>query len=172
MSDLSGFNAHDYAERTGGNYQAIPPGMYAVMATNNERKVNQKGTGEYLQFVLEVLDENYRGQKLWVRLNLWNPSKTAVSIANEELAELLRAVNIPQPDDSSELLNIPFIVDVIVEKDNRDPNKEVNKIKKYYHIDATFDTPTPTAAPKPSASAAAVAAAAKKPSPVWPGART
>ncbi|MEJ7804372.1 MAG: DUF669 domain-containing protein, partial [Telluria sp.] len=131
MSNLSGFNAHEVPAST---YGAMPPGLYAVMATASERKTTKKGDGEYLQFTVDVLEEKYNNKKLWVRLNLWNSNPTAVSIAKEELAAFCLAVGIPAPEDSSELLNIPFVVQLGVESDGR--GGEQNKIKKYYSVAA------------------------------------
>lgn len=161
MSNLSGFNAHAVPEST---YGAMPPGLYAVMATESEVKATKAGTGQYLQFVLDVLDEKYNKKKLWVRLNLWNPNQTAVTIAQQELAQMCIAVGIPAPEDSSELLNIPFIVRLGVSKDAN--GGEENKILKYLSTSAAQELAEKEAA-KPAAPAPAVAAGAKA-APVWP----
>lgn len=163
MSNLSGFNAHEVPAST---YGAMPPGMYAVMATASERKPTKSGTGEYLQFTIDVLDEAYNTKKLWARLNLWNPNPTAVSIANQELAQLCIAVGVPAPQDSSELLNIPFIVKLGVEQDNK--GAEQNRILNYFSIAAAQDIAAKEEAAAPTTAAAAAPAAAPKAKPQWP----
>lgn len=126
MSNLAGFNAEEVAEST---YGAMPEGAYTMIITESEKKPTKAGTGEYLQMVMEVLDVNYSGKKIWVRLNLWNPNPMAVTIANQELASICKAVGVLKPSDSSDLHNKPFIGNVVVTKDNRD--REQNEIKGY-----------------------------------------
>jgi hypothetical protein len=163
MSNLSGFNANDVPEST---YGAMPPGLYAVMATASDRKTTKAGTGEYLQFTLDVLDEAYNTKKLWARLNLWNPNPTAVSIAQQELAGLCKAVGVLTPEDSSELLNVPFIVKLGVEKDGK--GGEQNRILNYYSIAAAqaMGDAAP-AATTPAATQQTAAPTEGKKAPVW-----
>lgn len=172
MSNLAGFNANDVPEST---YGAMPIGLYQAMATASEVKNTKAGTGQYLQFTIDVLDEKYNNKKLWARLNLWNPNPTAVTIAQQELARLCIAVGVPTPDDSSELLNIPFVVKVGVEKDNK--GGEQNTILNFYSIAAAMEliakeqaaAPATAAASNPAATKPAATTAAKG-GPVWPGA--
>ena len=42
---------------------------------------SQAGTGSYLNLTFEILDGNYKGRKVWSRLNLDNPNQQAVQIA-------------------------------------------------------------------------------------------
>lgn len=169
MSNLSGFNANEVPEST---YGAMPPGMYAVLATASEVKDTKAGTGQYLQFTIDVLEEKYNTKKLWARLNLWNPNPTAVTIAQQELAALCKAVGIVTPNDSSELCNIPFVVKLGIEKDNN--GGEQNKILNYYSTAAASAlaaaAPAASAAANPAAGAKPATAAAGKAAPPWPNA--
>lgn len=167
MSNLSGFNANEIPEST---YGAMPVGLYAVMASSSEVKATKAGTGQYLQFTLDVLDEQYNNKKVWVRLNLWNPNQTAVTIAQQELAALCKAVNVLTPDDSSELCGIPFVVRLGIEKDKATGN-ENNKVVNYYSTAAANALPQEQAtAPAANPAAANKPAAGAKAGPVWPGA--
>lgn len=159
MSNLSGFKANDVPESS---FSAMPEGMYAVIATASDRKPTKAGTGEYLQFTIDVLDEKYNTKKLWSRLNLWNPNPTAVTIAQQELAALCKAVGVLEPEDSAELLNIPFIVKLGVEKDNR--GGEQNRILNYFSIKAATEIAEKEEAKAPAAAPASGAAG----KPVWP----
>ncbi len=164
-ADLSGFDASQVPEQQ--EFTALPEGQYVMIATNSEWKPTKKGTGEYLQFVFEVLDGPFKGRKVWARLNLKNPNQTAVDIAQRELAALCRAVGIIKPSNSSELHNKPFLATVGIEVDDR--NREGNSIKKYEAVGG----PAPqaaapaaaTSAPfsRPSASAPAAAPSASAP---------
>lgn len=158
MSNLSGFDASTVPEST---LLPVPEGRYVVMATSSEVKDNKAGTGQYLQFLLELLDERYAGKKIWVRLNLWNPNATAVAIAQRELADICLAVGIPRPNDSSELLNTPFCADLVVEKDER--NREQNVVKGYAKADAIDAAPKATPKTKAATNTPAGAPAASVP---------
>jgi hypothetical protein len=127
MADLSGFDASQVPEQT--EFSALPEGQYIVMATASEMKPTKKGDGAYLQITFEVIDGTYKGRKLWARLNLKNSNKTAVDIAQRELAAICRAVNVIKPNDSAELHNRPLLITVGVEIDDR--NRENNTVKKY-----------------------------------------
>lgn len=145
MANLAGFDANQIPEQQ--EFSAIPEGQYLAMATASEEKVTAKGTGEYLQFTFEVLDGQHRGRKLWARMNLKNPNKTAVEIAQRELAALCRAVGIPKPQDSAELHNKPLLLTVGIEMDDR--RRENNIIRKYEPAAqaAPFAPAAPAAAP-------------------------
>jgi len=127
MADLTGFDASQVPEQT--EFSALPEGSYIVMATASEMKPTKRGDGAYLQITFEVIDGTYKGRKLWARLNLKNSNKTAVDIAQRELAAICRAVNVIKPNDSAELHNKPLLVTVGVEIDDR--NRENNVVKKY-----------------------------------------
>lgn len=127
MASLQGFDASTVPEQE--DFSALPEGQYVVLATASEMKPTKNGNGEYLQFVFEVIDGQYKGRRLWSRLNLKNANQTAVDIAQRELAAICKAVGVIKPSDSSELHNKPLTVTVAVEIDDR--KREGNTIKKY-----------------------------------------
>jgi Protein of unknown function (DUF669) len=142
MANLMGFDASQVPEQQ--EFSALPEGQYVVMATASEMKPTKAGTGEYLQITFEVLDGPQKGRKLWSRLNLRNPNKTAVEIAQRELAAICRAVGVLKPSDSAELHNKPLMADVSVEVDDR--RRESNVIRKYEPAQAGSFAP-PAASP-------------------------
>lgn len=159
-ADLSGFDASTVPEQQ--EFSALPEGQYVMIATSSEWKATKAGTGEYLQFVFEVLDGPSKGRKVWARLNLKNPNQTAVDIAQRELGALCRAVGIIKPSNSAELHNIPFLATIGIEVDDR--KRESNTVKKYEAVSPSGGAPA-AAAPAAfawngSARAAAPAAAA------------
>jgi len=126
-ANLSGFDASQVPEQH--EFSALPEGKYVAVITASEMKPNAKGTGEYLQLTMEVIDGPRKGAKLWARLNLVNPNPTAVEIARVELGAICRAVGVIKPNDSAELHNKPLLVSVKVVLN--DKKKEVNEIEKY-----------------------------------------
>ena len=169
MANLAGFDASQVPEQQ--EFSALPEGQYVVIATASEMKPTKSGTGQFLQFTFEVLDGPQKGRKLWARLNLVNPSQTAVDIAQRELGAICRAVNVIKPSDSAELHNKPMLITVAVEIDDR--KRESNIIKKYEPVSAgaaaTAAAPASAGgAPWGGQSAAPAAApAAAAPTPPW-----
>ena len=140
--NLSGFNADTIPES---DFSAMPKGAYPAFAVESEKKPTKNGRGEYLQFTFEVVDGQYKGRKLWARLNLWNSNQAAVDIAQRELAQICKAADKPRINDSSELHNIVILLHVDTELNDR--QQEVNVIKKYESVNGGA---APTAAARQS----------------------
>jgi hypothetical protein len=130
MANLSGFDANEVPEQQ--SFDALPKGVYPCIATESEMKPTKRGDGEYLQFTFEVLDGAGKGRKLWARMNMRNPNPTAQDIGQRELGAFCRAVGVPRPNDSTELHNLPVLLHVDTEMDDR--QRESNVIKKYEAI--------------------------------------
>ena len=127
MADLNGFDATQVDPAT--DFEAIPAGKYAAVITNSEMKPTKSNNGSFLELEFEVIEGEFKGRKVWGRLNLDNPNQTAVKIARSELSSICRAVNVPVPKDSSELHNIPL---VILVRQKTGPDEVVrNEIKGY-----------------------------------------
>jgi len=141
MASLEGFDAEKVEPNTG--FDPVPAGEYIAMAVDSEFKATKDGNGEYLQFVLEIVDGAYRGKRIFERLNLKNKNDTAVKIARGTLSAICRAVGVLRPHDSSELHNKPMRIGVVVEENKDKPGQFNNKIKKYESASAAPATPAP-----------------------------
>lgn len=129
MSNLvAGFDATQVAEQD--SFEPIPAGWYDVMITDSEQKMTKAGTGSYLQMRLDVTSGQYEGRVLFERLNLDNPNQTAVEIAQRTLSSICRSVGVMQPQDSSDLHNIPLCAKVAIQPP-RDGYEASNVIKAY-----------------------------------------
>ena len=73
-----GFNAASVEPST--PMDVLPKGKYLCMAIASELKPTRNNTGEYLQITFEVLEGNYKGRKIFERLNIRNSNKTAEDI--------------------------------------------------------------------------------------------
>ena len=141
------------------SFSPLEAGRYEVIITDSELKDTKAGTGQYLQFTFEVVGEKSTGRKLWSRLNLANPNKTAEEIAHRELAAICQATKVEYPpEDSENLHNIVLFVDVVQEK-NPVNDSMTNRIKGY--APAELFEPAAKAPPK-AASAAPARPWAKK----------
>lgn len=128
MALLNGFNAEEHDELT--DFSPLPQGDYLAIATDSDMKSTKAGTGEYLEIAWEVIDGEFKGRRLWSRLNLDNPNPKAVEIAQRELSSICRAVGVLRPEDSSQLHNIPLVLRVGVEK-RKDTGEFSNRVKGY-----------------------------------------
>lgn len=127
MSELN-FNAEEVSPLA--SFEPVPIGEYTVMITESDLKPTKSGDGQYLQLVYEVLDGDYKGRKLWDRLNIVNKNNTATEIAQRALSAICHSVGVLHPKDSEELHNKPFVVKVGIRPATGDFS-ESNIIKGY-----------------------------------------
>ncbi len=146
MADLGNFNAHDVDPNT--EFDPVPAGQYLAIITESEMKPTKNNNGSYLQLTLEILEGEYKGRKLWARLNLNNPSDTAVKIARAELSSICRAMNVMTPKDSVELHNLPIAITVKCKK-RSDTDDLTNEISKYENKQALRKHPQATEGGQP-----------------------
>ena len=138
MANLSGFDANRVEPSA--DYDPLPAGKYLAVITESEMKPTKAGTGQYLQLTFEILDGQFKGRKVWARLNLANSNEMTVKIAQAELSAICRAVGVLAPNDSVELHNLPLVITVKCKK--RDDTGDVtNEIKGY----AKKEAPQPPA---------------------------
>ncbi len=148
MAHLNNFDANTVEPLAA--FDPIPAGKYLAAITESEMKPTKNGAGHYLELTFDVLEGQYKGRKLWTRLNLDNPNGQAVQIARGELSAICRAVGVMQPRDSVELHNLPVSVKVICKK--REDNGEIsNEIKGYEKKEAAFSPNAVPSTPAPQA---------------------
>ena len=110
-------------------FDPIRAGKYLAVIVDSETKTTKSGTGEYLQLEFEVIEGDYKGRKLWARLNIKNPNADAVRMAQADLSAICRAVNVMTPSDSVELHNLPLTITVRCKKNQDD--EMTNEIRGY-----------------------------------------
>ena len=111
MANLNGFDATKVEPSCG--YDPIPEGKYLAIIVGSETKPTKSGNGHYLELAFQVVDGQYKGRRVWARLNLDNQSRQAVEIARADLSAICRAVGVMRPQDSSELHNLPLSIRVV-----------------------------------------------------------
>jgi hypothetical protein len=89
--DLTGFNALEIEPAT--SYEPLPADWYKAVITQTEEKPTKLQTGSYLQLMIEVIEGQYAGRKVFDRLNLKNPNSVAVEIAQRSLSSICRAMS-------------------------------------------------------------------------------
>ena len=147
MAQLNGFDARNVEPM--GDFDAIPAGKYVAVVSGSEMKPTKKNDGSFLELTFEVIEGEYKGRKLWARMNPENPSPEAVRIARGELSSICRAVGVMQPKDSVELHNLPLVV-TVKQKKREDTGEVVNEVKGYAKREAGNGTrPLQTSNPTP-----------------------
>ena len=109
-------------------------------------KPTKSGGGSYLELTFQILEGPCKGRNVWARLNLQNPSPTAVQIARGELSAICRAVGVMTLRDSVELHNLPLVISV-KQKKREDNGEFTNEIKGYESKNAASAVGQPQQAP-------------------------
>ena len=126
--NLNGFNAADIEPNE--PREPLPAGWYKAVIVESEEKATKAQTGSYLQLTMEVIEGDRQGRKVFERLNLNNPNKTAVEIAQRTLSGICRAIGVMTPRTSQDLHDKPLMVKVKVTPP-RDGYEAGNEIAEY-----------------------------------------
>ena len=145
------FDVSSY-EATKSNFDPLPRGEYLAIVTENQMKATKSGTGEYLELVIQIVDGEFSGRKIWERLNIHNANETAETIARAALKSLSLACGIEPLTDTDMLNDTPFTI--VLDIDRKDPTR--NRVMGYKPAGAA-------AAPVARQTATKAAPAAAKP---------
>lgn len=123
MAKLPGsFNSNEHDDM--GTFSVIDDGEYVMQITESDlvptkAAAEEKGgnvdldpeaySGLRLNMTAVVMSGQDEGHKVFIGLNVKNPSAKAVEISQKELATICRAVGKVAIQDSSELHGIPFV---------------------------------------------------------------
>ncbi len=147
---LLNFNARNVEPQQ--DQSPLPAGHYVASIIDSEFKPTKRNDGQYLELTYAVQEGQYKGRKLWVRLNLDNPNQQAVSIAMRQLSSICHAVGLLDVPDSTRLHNRPHQIRVeYVKADGIKSQRDSNEIKDWKSI--TTSAPQGAAQPAPAATA-------------------
>ena len=147
MVQLS-FNAQQFQPRYGSDGGGLPVGRHKVIIDKTEMMpVKDNPNNGYLAITLKSIEGAAAGQTQTDRLNLYNVNPQTVAIANDQLAAYCFVVGKPSFNDTSELHNIAFFVDIAQQRNN----PEYTEVKKLYTLNG--DEPGKGAAPAAAAPA-------------------
>ena len=134
MIDTTELNFNSDEVEPIGSFEPLPVGDYLVVISASEKKPTKTGMGEYLQLTYDVIDGEYKGRKLFDRLNIRNENETAQAIAQASLSAICHVTGVPRPKDSEELHDKPFIVRVAI-RPAKDEFAASNIVKEYKYSD-------------------------------------
>lgn len=112
------------------SFDVLPAAQYEVVIVESETRRTNADDGSYLALTFEVVSGDFAGRKIWVNLNLSNPSDKAVAIARGQLSSICRAVGVLRPSDSTELHNLPMLAMVGI-RPERDGYPAQNRITSW-----------------------------------------
>lgn len=144
MAQLN-FDATRVAPEMG--FDTVPAGWYNAMIDQSEMKPTKDGAGAYLETRFNVIDGQYAGRKVFMRMNLRNASPVAQEIAYKQLSAVAHAVGILHVQDSSQLHGIPMKIKVKLRKDATGQYEDSNEITQVKNINEQVDMPQGSAQP-------------------------
>lgn len=92
--------------------ELLPPGKYRAQIVESEMRVTKNGRGQFLWLMLDILEGEHKGRKIFDQLNLVNPNPTTVEIAQRTLSAICHATGRMHVSDSEELHLIPMMIEV------------------------------------------------------------
>lgn len=147
------FDATQIAPNQGGT-SVVPSGVYDVVITHSEMKRTSRGDGTMLIFTYTITQGDHRGKRVIDRLNIQNPNQTAMEIAYGQLSAISHVIGRLRWQDTAELHNSPFKIEVAEVPRADDPSKTGNEIKRYMDAQgngaqAQGAAPAPASQPAP-----------------------
>jgi len=93
-------------------YELLPAGTYRAQIVESEMRVTKNGMGQFLWLMIDILEGEQQGRKIFDQLNLVNPNPTTVEIAQRTLSAICHATGRMHVSDSEELHLIPMTIQV------------------------------------------------------------
>ncbi len=96
-------------------YEVLPAGRYKAQIIESDLRVTKDGMGQYLWLMLDVLEGEYQGRKVFDQLNLINRNAQTVEIAQRTLSAICHATGKMQVSDSEDLHLIQLTIVVTID---------------------------------------------------------
>ena len=129
---LQAFNAQQFDPTQGGG--SLPVGRHPCIIESSEVKANKANDGGYLQLNVKLIDGPQTGATGAYRLNLYHSNPQTAEIAHRQLSAICHCVGVFNVQDSSQLHNIPFIIEVGLQKGEEAAQKGYTEVKKVFDI--------------------------------------
>ena len=119
------------------DYELTPAGVYTAIIDEAEYKLNSNGSGKNFQYYLQIVEGNFKGNRIFNNLSIENQSAKTVEIATKEMNSLMLALQLGGLDwgNLEPLKNKPITIKVSVYTNPKlkegDSYYMTNKIKEY-----------------------------------------
>lgn len=145
------FNAASVAPQQ--SFTPIPAGTYIAQITESEIKATKSGTGQMLNATFEVLEGQYKGRKVFGRINIVNANPEAERIGQSQLSALCHATGVMQLQDTVQLHNRPIKIKVKIREDETGKYDPSNDVTGYESSGMAATMPAAVVAPAPASAA-------------------
>lgn len=134
------FNAQQYTPNFGGGGDQLPPAKgYKVVIVDSGKEPSANNQGGFLWVACTPIEGPLVGRKQTIRFNLHHTNPKVVEIANDQLSALCHVVNVFNMQDTQQLHNIPFMIDVDWQKDNAPGQSKGGTDGGYTDVKALYD---------------------------------
>lgn len=151
MGDCSEFFGQENFDKNSaeplGDFKLLPAGQYLVTIDTSEVRATKAKNGHLIYLEMKILEGEFKGQKIFDRINIDNPSEDAVAMGKRTLRALTDAANINGFNDTSQLIDKTVVAHVKVDG-------EYNDVRTYSNPSAVA-TPVTQGGPVTAATAAA-----------------
>lgn len=141
----------------------LPIGRHKVIIEDSEVKATKANDGGYLALTLQVIEGPSAGATGVMRLGIYSQNQKAVEISHRQLSAICHAIGVLNVQDSAQLHNIPFMVEVGNQKPTQEQEarraagEEVTlytEVKKVFDVNGNAPGKKIVQSPVPSAQAA------------------
>lgn len=115
-------------EKRESNYELLPAGWYTAQVTESEIVTLKTGNGQAIKLTFTILSDNYRGRKVWARLNVRHTNPKAETVAQQQLRELCESIGLTRFEYTEELHNKPVDIKVKIRKDETGQYEDQNDV--------------------------------------------
>lgn len=140
--------------------ELLPADKYPAQAVKSDIVPTKAGNGKIAVIEWDIIDGQFKGRKLWSRINIINASVQAQEIGQRELSAICHATGQLKVSDTEQLHFKPVLLTVAVKaaEGNYGPS---NEIKGYEALPVGYRPPADTShAATPASAQARVPAAA------------
>lgn len=144
------------------SFAPIPAGMYLAHITDSDLVPTKDGSGNMLKLTFEILDGQFKGRKIWNKLNVQNQNQDTMKWALADLSAICHATGNIKLQDSAALHFKPLKIKVVI-GEAKGVYEARNNIKGYESASGAMPNPASFAAPAANQTIAAPATNA----PAW-----
>lgn len=158
-------------EKRENNFELLPARNYIMQVIDSQivplkPKDGNPSAGDALKLTCEVLEEGYKGRRIWVNLNIRHTNSQTEQIAQQHLRKLCEAVGIARMSDTAELHNKPFEGVVKIRVSKNPQYQDQNEVVAYKALNGAAPAPG-FRAPAANSGGSAAPAAAGGSAPPW-----
>jgi hypothetical protein len=109
-------SSYDPAKDAPSDFSLIPAGQYICQIIDSEVKDTKAGDGKYLQLTWEVLDGEYRGRRIFERINFLNKNRAVQDRAEKDISSICFYSGVQNPNSPHLLHYKPVKLRIIIKK--------------------------------------------------------